>query len=287
MSERDLQEILRKLKSTSNYAEHSSLLSRAKITLLKLKALTPQPTTPSNILLLAREVFEQGALLSIRAKDPAAFTRYVHQLTPFYELPSDRLPPTPSAKNKITGLYLLLLLTQGDYSGFHTELEGLELREGHEGAVEDDKFLGYPIKLERWLMEGSYDLVWKAMASNDVPSPEYGVFSEVSSPFLCALEWLMTIEQILTSQIRAEIATCSETAYPSLPISSTKNLLFLDSEGAVISFAQSRGWLIKDGRIYFPNQSLKAVDEQGNEKELSQMAIENTLGYARELETIV
>jgi 26S proteasome regulatory subunit N12 len=64
-------------------------------------------------------------------------------------------------------------------------------------------------------------------------------------------------------------------------------LLFLDSEGAVISFAQSRGWLIKDGRIYFPNQSLKAVDEQGNEKELSQMAIENTLGYARELETIV
>jgi hypothetical protein len=51
------------------------------------------------------------------------------------------------------------------------------------GAVEDDKFLGYPIKLERWLMEGSYDLVWKAMASNDVPSPEYGVFSEVNTIF--------------------------------------------------------------------------------------------------------
>jgi len=121
-------------------------------------------------------------------------------------------------------------------------------------------------------MEGSYDLVWKAMASREVPSEEYSVFSE-----------------ILTSQIRNEIASCSETAYPSLPISSTKNLLFLDSEGAVVSFAQSRGWLIKDGRIYFPNQSLKAnVDEEGNEKqELSAMAIENTLGYARELETIV
>ncbi len=48
--------------------------------------------------------------------------------------------------------------------------------------MEDDKFLGYPIKLERWLMEGSYDLVWKAMASNDVPSPEYAVFSEVCIP---------------------------------------------------------------------------------------------------------
>ena len=56
----------------------------------------------------------------------------------------------------------------------------------------------------------------------------------------------------------------------------------------MVQFAQSRGWLIKDGRIYFPNQSLKAgVDQEGNEKEVSQMAIENTLGYARELETIV
>jgi 26S proteasome regulatory subunit N12 len=62
----------------------------------------------------------------------------------------------------------------------------------------------------------------------------------------------------------------------------------LDSEGAVIEFAHTRGWLIKDGRIYFPQQNLKAnVDEEGNTKELSQMAIENTLGYARELETIV
>lgn len=57
----------------------------------------------------------------------------------------------------------------------------------------------------------------------------------------------------------------------------------------MIEFAHTRGWLIKDGRIYFPQQSIKAnaVDEEGNAKELSQMAIENTLGYARELETIV
>jgi len=93
--------------------------------------------------------------------------------------------------------------------------------------------------------------------------------------------------QILTSQIRNEIASCSETAYPSLPISSTKNLLFLESEGAVVDFAQKRQWAIRDGRIYFPGQMKGVVDEEGNEKEVSQMAIENTLGYARELETIV
>lgn len=181
MSEHELQDVLRKLKSAHSFADSAPLLSKAKIILLKLHALTPRPTTPPSVLNAAREVFEAGALLSIRAKDPAAFTRYVHQLTPFYEQAS---PASGSSeKSKITGLYLLLLLTQGDYAGFHTELEGLE-RRLPSGRVEDDRFLGYPIKLERWLMEGSYDLVWKAMASREVPSEEYGIFSEVCVVFL-------------------------------------------------------------------------------------------------------
>lgn len=90
--------------------------------------------------------------------------------------------------------------------------------------------------------------------------------------------------QILTYQIRSEIASSSERAYPSLPLSSTKSLLFLESEGAVVEFARSRGWTVKDGQIYFPS----AQEEEGEqEKEMSKMVIENTLGYARELETIV
>ncbi|TVY85535.1 26S proteasome regulatory subunit rpn12, partial [Lachnellula suecica] len=229
----------------------------------------PSTNTPTSTLLLAREVFEAGAFISIRDKDTDAFTRYVHQLTPFYELPADRLPGTKSERSKITGLYLLMLVTMGQYAAFHTELEGLELRT--EGKVEDDRFLGYPIKIERWLMEGSYDLVWKAMASREVPSEEYNVFSE-----------------ILVNQVRHEISNCTELAYPSIPISSTKNLLFLDSEGAVISYAQHRGWIIKDGRIYFPKQALNAGGALAiGEKDVSKKAIENTLGYARELETIV
>lgn len=92
-----------------------------------------------------------------------------------------------------------------------------------------------------------------------------------------------TKPQILTSQIRSEIASSSERAYPSLPLSSTKSLLFLDSEGAVVAFARERGWDIRDGQIYFP----AAEAEDANQKEFSQMVIENTLGYARELETIV
>ncbi|KAL1860715.1 regulatory particle non-ATPase [Diaporthe australafricana] len=298
MAERQLQQILSQLKSQSStlkYADAAPLLSKAKLQLLKLNALSPSPATlpsqssssqqqqqPSqSVLALARETYEQGALYSIRAKDPEAFTRYVTQLAPFYELPASVLAPSLAERNKVTGLYLLLLLTQGRYAEFHSELESLSTREGGGGSVdvEGDRFLGYPIRLERWLMEGSYDRVWKAMKSREVPSEEFGVFSE-----------------ILTSQIRSEIASSSERAYPSLPISSTKSLLFLDSEGAVIDFARSRGWILKDGRIYFPNEAENAAGADGEDDdgaagggkdEMSKLVIENALGYARELETIV
>jgi 26S proteasome regulatory subunit N12 len=63
-------------------------------------------------------------------------------------------------------------------------------------------------------------------------------------------------------------------------------LLFLESEGAVVEFARSRGWTVKDGQIFFPTAQ-EASEEGEQEKEMSQMVIENTLGYARQLETIV
>jgi 26S proteasome regulatory subunit N12 len=44
--------------------------------------------------------------------------------------------------------------------------------------------------------------------------------------------------QVLVGTIRSEIASCSEKAYSSLPVSNAKQLLFLDSEGAVVQFAQ-------------------------------------------------
>jgi 26S proteasome regulatory subunit N12 len=37
----------------------------------------------------------------------------------------------------------------------------------------------YPIRLERALMEGSYDRVWGETNSERVPSEEFGLFSEV------------------------------------------------------------------------------------------------------------
>jgi 26S proteasome regulatory subunit N12 len=89
--------------------------------------------------------------------------------------------------------------------------------------------------------------------------------------------------QILINTIRLEIASCAARSYPSLSIASAKNLLFEDSEGAVVNFAKDQGWSLEDGRIYFPAQEDLKKAEQGDQREI----ISNTVGYARELEMIV
>ena len=98
----------------------------------------------------------------------------------------------------------MLLLTKGDYAGFHTVLEGLEMENALKEApshhpsmptgkgdiphrrdslgravLEGDVFLKYPVMLEQWLMEGAYDRVWAAVKKDGVPSEEFAVFSEV------------------------------------------------------------------------------------------------------------
>ena len=93
--------------------------------------------------------------------------------------------------------------------------------------------------------------------------------------------------QVLVGTIRAEIASCSEKAYPSIPVINAKNLLFLDSEGSVVRFAQERGWIVRDGRIFFPAAQGEAIRTERDILVASGTVIENTIGYARELETIV
>jgi len=55
----------------------------------------------------------------------------------------------------------------------------------------------------------------------------------------------------------------------------------------VVQFAQQRGWVAKDGRIYFPQQEEENMAAEKNVMAASGTVIENTLGYARKLETIV
>lgn len=186
MAEKELHSALQQLHQTlqsRNYQQATTLLSKAKMALLQLNALIPQEKTPKKQLQAARETLELGAIISIRLKDTVSFTRYFQQLQPFYALPASSLPKDGSQASKVTGLYLLLLLSEGDYAGFHTLLETLEVAAAQEGkGLEDDQFIQYPIRLEQALMEGSYDRVWGETKSERVPSDEFGMFSDVSRP---------------------------------------------------------------------------------------------------------
>ena len=155
------------------------LLSQAKLSLLQHNALIPSQALSAQTFTTARSILEIGAIVSIRTQDPESFNRYYSQLQPFYDFPTS----SPSTqRSKITGLYLLLLLSQGDYAGFHTVLEGLVELSGVDGrgkTIEDDPFIKYPVDLERSLMEGSYDKVWRSTKGDGVPSEEFALFSEV------------------------------------------------------------------------------------------------------------
>lgn len=186
MADKDLKQLLQQLHSlkpaTLNTAPQ--LLSRAKLSLLRLNALIPSDDSSAEHLALARETLELGAFISIRLRDTDSFTRYFQQLQPFYALPASKSPSRggkQSNESKVTGLYLLLLLSVGDYAGFHTLLEGLENSEEGKEVVETDEFVRYPVRLEQALMEGSYDKVWSEMKGERVPSEEFAIFSEVSS----------------------------------------------------------------------------------------------------------
>lgn len=87
-------------------------------------------------------------------------------------------------------------MSDGDYAGFHTLLETLEVAAAQKGhGLEDDVFVQYPIRLERALMEGSYDRVWGETKSERVPSEEFGMFSEVSHIPTLRLSYLSRLKQ--------------------------------------------------------------------------------------------
>lgn len=182
MADKELKQIIQQLHSIkpASLAQAPQLLSRAKLALLKLNALIPSEDSSAEHLTLGRETLELGAFISIRLRDTDAFTRYFQQLQPFYALPSRSR--RQSNESKVTGLYLLLLLSVGDYAGFHTLLEGLENTDEGKETVEKDEFVRYPVRLEQALMEGSYDKVWSEMKGERVPSEEFAIFSEVRFP---------------------------------------------------------------------------------------------------------
>ncbi|KAF9483971.1 proteasome 26S subunit [Pholiota conissans] len=234
------------------------VLNKLKIGLIEAGLLLPQGDVNLGDLVVAREILEIGAYVSIRSRDVPSFDRYFSQLQTFYTDYSESLPPS-KREYPIRGLNLIRLLTQNRIADFHTTLESLDA-----DVIAENKYISHPVNLERWLMEGSYSKVWNAR--EQAPAEEYKFFVDS-----------------LMGTIRNEIASCEEAAYESLPIRDAASLLFFTTQSDLLIFAQKRGWQvdISAGTINFKRKGEEKMEIP------KQRLITASLTYARELEQIV
>ncbi|KAI9209113.1 COP9 signalosome [Polychytrium aggregatum] len=240
-------------------AKCGQILAKLKIQLTGLSFLIPGQQQPNEKeVLLAREVLEIGAQWSIKTGNITAFERYISQLQTYYHDHGPKLPPS-QRQYPLLGLNLLRLLSQGKIAEFHTELEMIDPKQ-----LESNIYIKHPLQIEQWLMEGSYNKVWHSRAN--VPHEDYLFFVD-----------------ILMETIRNDIASCSEKAYTSLPISDAATLLYLKNEKEVVAFAKEHGWVINDmeKKIYFD------VSDIDHGEIRTHKTARQVLGYARELERIV
>ncbi|KDR83566.1 hypothetical protein GALMADRAFT_235811 [Galerina marginata CBS 339.88] len=242
----------------SDLKKCQALLPKLKIGLIEAGLLLPQGDVNLGDLVVARDILEVGAFVSIRSRDVPSFDRYFAQLQTFYTDYSESLPPS-KREYPIRGLNLIRLLTQNRIADFHTTLESLDA-----DIIAENPFIRHPVNLERWLMEGSYSKVWNAR--EEAPAEEYKFFVDS-----------------LMGTIRNEIASCEEAAYESLPLKDAATLLFFTNQSELLTFAQKRGWQVdvSAGTITFKRKGEEKMEIP------KQRLIAASLAYARELEQIV
>lgn len=255
------------------YDNAAEIIPKLKLEFAKEGILSPTPKFDPDDLLAARQLMEMAVLVSIFAnRTQDEVERLISEVQPFYS-PNLGLPKSHN-ENKILGLYLLLALTNNRISEFHSALENID-------NPEDDKYLNYPVLLERWLMEGAYDKAWKAITdTNQFPSKEFMILMKSSS-------------DNLEATVRNEIALCLEKAYTSLPVHSAKYLLYLKSDADLQTFVAERaerGWQLQAQSLIFKTEVEKRIAEEDEEISVEnneEYLINSVLNYAAKVDVIV
>jgi 26S proteasome regulatory subunit N12 len=106
--------------------------------------------------MVARQTFEQAALLSVKSQDMVAFECNVAQLKPLY---NDPVEAQSQLRYPVLGMNLLHLLVDNRLAEFHSELELIP----EDGRA--NECIAFAIQLEQYFMEGSYSKVLNARSS--------------------------------------------------------------------------------------------------------------------------
>jgi len=250
--------------NTSQLYKANDLLVELKIAMTQFSFLLPGQPTPNaqKELMLAREILELAALLSIRNKDEKGFERHIAQVKTYYNDYGVALPPS-ARQYMLLGLNLLRLLANNRMGEFHTELELIPT------DYMENIYIKHPLELEQFIIEGNYNKVYRARS--DVPATYYSFFMEN-----------------LVKTIRGEIADCSAKAYNDLSLNDAKNFLLFDTIKEIIDFANTQdGWLVKENRIYFKEMQKPVLTSGKSYDNPNEQLVRDNLAYAKELERIV
>lgn len=279
MSLQSITQELYKSYDNQEFERCQKLLVPIKIELIKHNLLVPLANNTTskdqvNDLKISQKILEIGALTSLVMNNYEGFENYYSQLKPFYSNPHIHLKKEHNTNStKIISLYMLYLLSQGLVSRFHIELESLSYFQQYN--IESDKYLQFPINLEKNLMEGNYIKIWNLLNNHEnLPCQEYHIFIDT-----------------LVNALRLEIAQSLEKTYTSVPISNCKNLLYYPQEESDAVFDQTIhedlqvDWVVKDGYVYFHNNDDDNVSETKYHN--SSKLINNVLNYAEQIESII
>eukprot|EP00622_Pseudochattonella_farcimen_P007610 FR743632.1.p1 GENE.FR743632.1~~FR743632.1.p1 ORF type:complete len:261 (+),score=37.73 FR743632.1:74-856(+) len=244
---------------SKQYGAAQTTLVGIKIALTQFESLPPAPpTTPTAAQerQIACDTFEQAVLLSVGLEDTQSFQRHFAQLKPYYA--ESAVPPASSCL--FNGLNLMLLLVENRLAEFHSELELLteEERQAEE--------IAFPIRLEQYLMVGSYNQVLDAKSR--LPNSSFEFFMS-----------------LLLDTVRDFIAECTEVAYTSLSMDAAQKMMMLQSREELTQFIEEAhdNWVVEGDTIRFtpPPTASKSSEVP------SMRLISEALTYATELERIV
>ncbi|KAL3129593.1 proteasome regulatory subunit Rpn12 family [Cryptosporidium hominis] len=218
-------------------------------------------------LVIARDVLEISALVSVRKKDLFGFERDFLNLQRYY-IDYESILAKSENQDMIKGLYLLYLLSCDKISDFHIALEIIPPND------QENKFISFSKKLELYLLDGNYSKIMQMQST--LPTPDYQIFFKE-----------------LIDTCREKVAKCIECSYDKISIDKLKSMMRFSTNEELISFINEMSpnsnkeqvnssnvqWKLIDNAVYFE----KKTSSSSNNLDL----ISNALGYAIELERII
>ncbi|QOY42892.1 hypothetical protein cpbgf_2003370 [Cryptosporidium parvum] len=253
---------------SDNLNKLSNLIKEMKILLIELPSLSlSSKEIDLTELVIARDVLEISALVSVRKKDSFGFERDFLNLQRYY-IDYESILAKSENQDMIKGLYLLYLLSCDKISDFHIALEIIPPND------QENKFVSFSKKLELYLLDGNYSKIMQMQST--LPTPDYQIFFKE-----------------LIDTCREKVAKCIECSYDKISIDKLKSMMRFSTNEELISFINEMSpnfnkeqvnssnvqWKLIDNAVYFE----KKTSSSSNNLDL----ISNALGYAIELERII